>query len=227
MSNQDSFNAGNSNQPLPPGGDLNSWQAGQGVRQWNDAERARQEAVWMPKADTGFQFPKATLGPITFGTAFTGSGKGLRGNPILAIVGLIALIFVGAPLYQYSIPLWAALYPLAAIGTVAVFAGVTAGLKEFIFAAASAFIAAWPLTIVEHALSTGRTYWMFRHVVRLVLVFVWAIYALTLRELNAKHIPDLAHGGLPQMHFTVPHLALAAAAVAVMHLWLWKFRTWS
>ena len=227
MSDQDSWNAGYGNQAPPPNGNLNAWQAGHSVRQMNDAELARQQAVWEPKPDAGgMQFPQHTLAPIQFGTFGYGSFRGsLRGNPLLAIGGLLALIFVGAPLYQYSIPLWAALYPLAAIGTLAVFAGVTAGLKEFIFAAVSAFVAAWPLTIGEHLLSTNRGYLMLRHVARLALLFVWAIYAQTLRELNARHLPDLTRGGWPQMDVSLPHLGLAAVFVVIMHFWLSKFRT--
>jgi hypothetical protein len=222
MSDQDSFNAGNSNQPLPPGGDMNAWQSGRGVRAWNDAERARQEAVWSPQPNADTWKPVAPVIPQINWVV----GRGVRNNPFLAIGGLLALIFIAAPLYQYSIPLWVALYPAAAVATLAVYAGVYMGLKEFIFAAVAAFVAAWPLTLVEHGMSNDRGYWTVRHLARLVLVFVWAIYALSLRELNVRHMPDLTHGGWPRMIVTPSHLGLAAALVVVMHLWLWRFRTW-
>ena len=166
----------------------------------------------MPKPDAGFQAPtwKGWSGPTL---NFSGERSGLRGSPLLAIGGLIALIFVGAPLYQYSIPLWAALYPLAAVGTLLVYAGVMMGLKEFIFAAVATFVAAWPLTLVEHGVSNrNRGYWMLRHVVRLVLLFVWAIYALTLRQLNLQHVPDITRGGWPQMHVTAPRESFSRLA---------------
>ncbi len=70
----------------------------------------------------------------------------MRNNPFLAIGGLLA--------------------------TIAVYAGVYLGLKEFIFAAIAAFVAAWPLTLVEHGMSNNRRYWTVRHVARLVLLFV-------------------------------------------------------
>src|SRR5215469_15287862 len=112
MSDQDSWNAGHGNQPLPPGGDINAWQAGHNIRAWNDAERARQEAVWMPKPDAVAMPSRPPVIPVINWRV----GRGLRGDPIMAIGGLLALVFIGAPLYQYSIPLCAALYPAAAIG---------------------------------------------------------------------------------------------------------------
>jgi hypothetical protein len=223
VSDQDSLNAGQGNQSLPQGGDLASWQAGRSIRAWNDAERARQDAVWMPQPGAAWT-PAPAPPPVPFHFV---AGKGIRGNPILAIVGLVLLIFVAAPLYQYSIPLWIALYPLAAVGTLLVYAGVFLGLKEFIFAAISAFVAAWPLTMVEHGLGNKRGYWTLRHVTRLALLFAWAIYALSLRQLNLRHMPDLTRAGLPQMIMTPSHLGLAAALVVVMHFWLWRFRPWA
>jgi hypothetical protein len=199
---------------------MNAWQAGRGVRAWNEAERARQEAVWMPKADADTWKPVAPVIPQINWVV----GRGVRHNPFLAIGGLLALIFIAAPPYQYSIPLWIALYSAAAVATIAVYAGVYLGLKEFIFAAIAAFVAAWPLMLVEHGMSNNRGYDGAPHRAPRAAV-VWAVFALSLRELNVRHKPDLTHGGWLRMIVTPSRLGLAVALVVVMHLWLWRFRT--
>lgn len=242
MSDQDSFNAGQSGQALPPGGNFNDWQAGRGVKAWNDAELARQNAVWAQPPSSPMA-PPVSLPPLTFGSGdpggtwpgrtipYAGAKKGLRGNPLLALGGFLGLIFVAAPLYQYSVPLWMALYPAAAAASASIYIATFMSLARdhtvnpTIAGLIIAFIAAWPLTIGEHILSRSRGYWTLRHIARLALVGVWAIYALSLRDANIAHVPDLTRAGWPHLVFSPTHIGLALALVAVMHFYLWKFRT--
>jgi hypothetical protein len=223
MSDLDSRNAGLGGQALPPGGNYNEWQAGNAIRQLNQAEQARQAAFGMPQP-TAWEAPKVPFVPVQYNWVV--GGHGLNGNPILSIVGLVLLVVVGLPLIQYSIPLWFAFYPLAAAATAVVYAGTFMGLKEMIFAAVAAFVAAWPLTLVDQAMAKNKGYWILRHTARLFLLFIWAIYALSLRELKIAHIPDITRSGMPQLIFSPMHIGLALLLVAVMHFWLSKFKTW-
>lgn len=227
MSDLDSRNAGLGGQALPPGGNVNEWQAGRSIRAWNEAALAGQNASTAGQPFTPMPAPVVVHTPINF-APWQG---GLRGHPILAVGGLIALIFVGVPFYQYSIPLWLALYPGPALAAGAVYTAVYMSLANdhtingAIVGLGIAFIAAWPIMLVEHAIAAKQpTYWKLRNLVRLPLLGIWAIYALSLREANLAHVPDITKGGLPHMVFSLPHIGLALVLVAVMAFWLSKFQ---
>ena len=107
------------------------------------------------------------------------------------ITGLLLLIFVGAPYYYLTIPLWLALYPVAGSATVLVYIGafmyfagdsLITDSGHFAFPFFLAVVAAWPLTLVDQAYSLSHPFYRrLRHVVRIGLIGLWAIYALSER----------------------------------------------
>jgi hypothetical protein len=243
MSDIDSRTAGLGGQALPPGGNVNEWQAGLSIKAWNDAERARQEAAGMPQPNSSMPAP-TRLAPLTFGSGdpggtwspgrtipYSGAKNTLRGNPLLALGGFLGLIFVAAPLYQYSVPLWMALYPAAAAASAGVYIATWMSLagdhsvNGTVIGLGIAFIAAWPLTMGEHIMSRNPGYCRLRHFARLALLGVWAIYALSLRDAKIARIPNLTTAGWPHMVLSPINIGLALALVVIAHFWLSKFRT--
>ncbi len=222
MDDLESRNAGLAGQPMPVGGNMNEWQAGRGIRTWNENQLAEQNRpVSVPNFPTGPNVPT----PIpTFNGSGTLSWKGV--NPI---IGLLLLIFVGAPFYYLSIPLWLALYPVAGSVTVAVYVGMFmylagdatfTGSGHFAAPAIIAFIVAWPATLFDQfAARNSRTYWTLRHVARIALIGLWAIYALSENAVFANHV-QMANPQLPPLQWTSRNILLAICAMLVMHIWL-------
>jgi hypothetical protein len=222
MDDLDSRIAGLNGQALPPGGNINDWQAGRSIRAWNEAQLADQNR---PVSVPNFPSAPNVPGPIpTFNGSGTLSWKGV--NPI---IGLLLLIFVGAPYYYLSIPLWFALYPVAGSVTVSVYIGMfmyLAGDSTFTdsghFAAPAiiAFIVAWPATLFDQvAARSSPTYWKLRHVARIALIGLWAIYALSENAVFANHV-HMANPHLPPLQWTSRNILLAICAMVVMQFWL-------
>jgi hypothetical protein len=94
------------------------------------------------------------------------------------------------------------------------------GPWRLVIGAAFGFVAGLPLTVAEQNRAIGKSYRHGRHVVRLALIFLWALYAQSLRESH----PDV---GWPPLNdtwanaFTPLHAVLASIAVVIMHFWLW------
>jgi hypothetical protein len=225
MSDLDSRNAGLGGQSLPPGGNVNEWQIGNSIRQFNAAQSALNSTpISMPEP---FKPVPAPITPMNFVPAGPG---GLRGNPILAVAGLLGLIFVAAPLYMYSVPLWIALYPAAAAVDIAVYVAVFMGLAHdhtvdgTVVGLIIAFIAAWPLTLGDQIAARNPGYVKVRHYARLPLVGIWVIYALSVHDwklAGGRALPNQ----LPHLLVFSPlHIAIAAGVVIAMHFFLSKFR---
>jgi hypothetical protein len=224
MDDLESRNAGLAGQSMPVGGNMDEWQAGRGIRTWNENQLAAQNAPPMsiPNSPMGSNAPASA--PLFGGGTGAISWKGV--NPI---VGLLLLIFVGAPYYYLSVPLWFALYPVAGSVTVSVYIGMfmyLAGDSTFTdsghFAAPAiiAFIVAWPATLFDQfAARSSATYWKLRHVARIALIGLWAIYALSENAVFANHV-HMANPQLPPLQWTSRNILLAICAMAVMHLWL-------
>jgi hypothetical protein len=230
VSDLNSRQAGESGLDLPAGGNLDDWQAGKSIRDWNNAELERQRAagsVPLPGA------PIAPVGPPPFSPFGRNAGPVqnspyARGNPFGSIVGLLLLIFVGAPLYRYSIPLWACLYPAAGLIVGAIWLigfvwssgnSLLTGYGHLIFPSIFAFIAAWPLTMIDQGLAVRRRgYWVARHLVRLALIGVWVLYCLSIPIFP----PPNAVPQIPDLVLNPQHLWLALAGMLVMHCFLTK-----
>lgn len=225
MSDLDSRNAGLSGQSMPSGGNVNEWQIGNSIRQFNAQQAALNSTpLSMPEP---FKPVPAPITPMNFVAAGPG---GLRGNPLLAVGGLLALIFVAAPLYLYSIPLWIAMYPAAAAIDTVIYIAVFMGLANdhtidgTIVGLVIAFIAAWPLTLGDQIAARHLGYIKIRHLFRLPLVGLWTIYALSVHEWKAAGGRVLP-GQLPHiLVFSPMHIVIAIGVVAAFHFWLRKFR---
>jgi hypothetical protein len=223
--------AGQFGQAMPVGGDQNAYEAGRGIKAWNDTELARQNTpIAVP------DFPVGGQAPASSGTSYPiGGGGGVpltgSGNPLSGIVGFVLLIFVGAPYYYLSVPLWMSLYPAAASITVAVYVAVFTGIANdatftgsghVAASAIIAFIVAWPATLGDQILARRyRGYWIVRHWVRLALIGLWAVYALSLHGAFTAQMPS-ANPQLPPLQWTPTNIALAFCAVVVMHVFLSK-----
>ena len=224
MDDLESRQAGLNGQAMPVGGNMNEWQAGRGIRTWNENQLAAQNAPISipPFTPAGSNAPASA--PVFGGGSRMVSWKGV--NPI---VGLLLLIFIGAPYYYLTIPLWLALYPVAGSITVAVYIGMfmyLAGDSTFtgsghvVAPEIIAFIAAWPLTLFDQvAARSNPTYWKLRHVARIALIGLWAIYALSENAVFANHV-HMANPQLPPLQWTSRNILLAICAMVVMHLWL-------
>jgi hypothetical protein len=230
MSDLDDRNAGLNGQALPSGGNLSEWQAGRSIRQWNEAELARQNQPIpiTPYTPVSLPTPLAGGGPWSGGGGtipYSGGGTsaGPRVNPVL---GLLLLIFVAAPFYQYSIPLWIALYPAAAAVSTAVYIAIFMSLagdhtvNPTIIGLGIAFIAAWPLTLFDQMLARNPGYWMLRHIARLPLIGIWAIYALSVRDWKLGGSVVVPHRLPDVLVFSPAHIAIAIGAMIVMHVFL-------
>jgi hypothetical protein len=209
---------------MPVGGNMNEWQAGRGIRTWNENQLAAQNAPVSIPPFTPAGSNAAAPTPVFGGGTGSISWKGV--NPI---IGLLLLIFVGAPFYYLSIPLWLALYPVAGSVTVAVYIGMFmyltgdstfTGSGHFAASAIIAFIVAWPATLFDQfAARSSRTYWRLRHWTRIALIGLWAIYALSENAVFANHV-QMANPQLPPLQWTPRNILLAICAMMVMHLWL-------
>ena len=229
MSDLNSRQAGESGLDLPAGGNLDAWQAGKSIRDWNNAELERQRAagsVPMPEAIAPVRPPP--FSPFGRNAGPVQNSPYARGNPFGSIVGLLLLIFVGAPLYRYSIPLWACLYPAAGLIVGAIWligfvwssgSSLLTGSGHLIFPSIFAFIAAWPLTMIDQGLAVRRKgYWVARHLVRLALTGVWVLYCLSIPIIP----PPNAVPQIPDLVLSPQHLWLALAGMVVMHFFLTK-----
>jgi hypothetical protein len=224
MDDLESRNAGLAGQALPPGGNMNEWQTGRGIRAWNERQLAEQNTpISVPDfKPAGSNAPASA--PVFGGGTGTISWKGV--NPI---IGILLLIFVGAPYYYLSIPLWFALYPVAGSVTVSVYVGMFMYLAgdstftdsgHFAGPAIVAFIVAWPATLFDQfAARSSPTYWKLRHVARIALIGLWAIYALSENAVFANHV-HMANPHLPPLQWTSRNVLLAVCAMVVMHIWL-------
>jgi hypothetical protein len=219
----DSWNQGLCGQPLAPGGDFNQWQQGDSVRRMNEERLAEQNRVFMPQADA-FNPAMPAAGPMTFG-----GGGSLGGTLTRARLGaFLLLLFVGVPLYQYSIPLWVALYPAAAFvaGAAALATFNSSGgpglgsSGQLMLGGFIGFLVAWPAMLGDQALARFKPYRMVRHAVRLALIFGWAVYALTLRDGQMLRIAPRQRRFPTLFVWSPQHIGLALVAVVVMHFWL-------
>jgi hypothetical protein len=230
VSDLNSRQAGESGLDLPAGGNLDDWQAGRSIRDWNNAELERQQAAGSVPLSGA---PIAPVRPPPFSPFGRNAGPVqnspyARGNPFGSIVGLLLLIFVGAPLYRYSIPLWACLYPAAGLIVGAIWLigfvwssgnSLLTGSGHLVFPTIFAFIAAWPLTMIDQGLAVRRKgYWVARHLVRLALTGVWVLYCLSI----PKNPPPNAVPQIPDLVVDSQHLWLALGGMVVMHFFLTK-----
>jgi hypothetical protein len=230
VSDLNSRQAGESGLNLPAGGNLDDWQAGKSIRDWNNAELERQRAagsVPLPGAPTT-PVSQPPFSPFGRNAGPVQNSPYARGNPFGSIVGLLLLIFVGAPLYRYSIPLWACLYPAAGLIVGAIWLigfvwssgnSLLTGSGHLVFPSIFAFIAAWPLTMIDQGLAVRRMgYWVARHLVRLALIGVWVLYCLSI---PIKPPPN-AVPQIPDLVVNPQRLCLALAGMVVMHFFLTK-----
>jgi hypothetical protein len=222
MDDLESRQAGLAGQSMPVGGNMNEWQAGRSIRTWNENQLAAQP---LSVPDYAPIVPTAPTSAPLFGSGSRMiSFKGI--DPIL---GLLLLIFVGAPYYYLSIPLWLALYPVSGSVSVLVYIGMFmywAGDSLFtgsghVYAPAFiAFIVAWPATLIDQVAARNHPkYWMVRHLVRIPLIGLWAIYALSDYKVFANHV-QMANPQLPPLQWTPRNILLAICAMVVMQLWL-------
>jgi hypothetical protein len=231
MDDLESRNAGLAGMGLPPGGNMNEWQAGRGIKTWNDNMLAANN---QPVANTGYTpiVPAAPVwsgpnwsGPVVGGGATIGSG--MRGA--VGMLGLLLLIFVGAPLYYVSIPLWFALYPLPGticlgvfVGAFMYFSGDSMFTNSGLFAAPFffAFVTAWVVTLGDQIYARSHpVYRRLRHVARLGLIWLWAIYALSDAWVFTLHI-KMVNPHLPPLRFSPTNIAIATGVTIAMHFWL-------
>jgi hypothetical protein len=223
MDDLESRNAGLAGQPLPPGGNMNEWQTGRGIRTWNENQLAEQnKPISIPSSPIGSNAPVSA--PVLGGGSGTVGWRGV--NPI---IGLLLLIFVGAPYYYLSIPLWFALYPVAGSVTVSVYIGMFmylagdstfTGSGHFAAPAIIAFIVAWPATLFDQfAARNSPAYWKLRHLARIALIGLWAIYALSDNAVFANHV-QMTNPHLPPLQWTSRNILLAICAMVVMQFWL-------
>jgi hypothetical protein len=224
MDDLESRQAGLNGQAMPVGGNMNEWQAGRSIRTWNENQLAAQNApVSIPSYAPIVPAPVSSASPWGAGSRMV-SFKGI--DPIL---GLLLLIFVGAPFYYLTIPLWLALYPAAGSASVLVYIGafmyfagdsLFTDSGHFAFPFFLAFVAAWPLTLVDQMYARGHpVYWRLRHVLRIALVGLWAIYALSDYAVFANHV-HMKNPQLPPLQWTSRNILLAVCAMVAMHVWL-------
>jgi hypothetical protein len=217
--------------PAPSGGAaFDQWTAGSLARQLNAQTLAAHNAASAPVAGTPFT-------PVSSATVpFSGGGGGqaiaIVGRKVNPIGGIL-LLLAAVPLWQYSLPLWIVLYPgsavIAGLVAIGVFVawGPGAGLTPEGRLAVSgffAFVAAWPLTLVDQARASRKSYRSARHVVRLVLIFFWAVYALTLFQQHLTERLSVFYPVHRQAYsifvWNPLHIGLGAIAVVAMHFWL-------
>jgi hypothetical protein len=224
MDDLESRNAGLAGQSMPVGGNMNEWEIGRSIRTWNENQLAAQNA---PISVPDFK-PIGTNVPASLPVIGGGTGS-ISWRGVNPIIGLLLLIFVGAPFYYLSIPLWLALYPVAGSVTVAVYIGMFmyltgdatfTGSGHFAASAIVAFIVAWPATLFDQlAARNSRTYWTLRHWARIALIGLWAIYALSENAVFANHV-QMTNPQLPPLQWTPRNILLAICAMLVMHIWL-------
>lgn len=226
----ENFNAGLYGQGPPASGGkaMDDWLIGNSVR-WQNAERLAGSSGANPASAPFTPSMPAPIFTIGGGSGPTIPMVGRKVNPRL---GFLLLLFVAVPLYQYSLPLWFALYPgaavIAAAAAFAVFvesgngAGSSPG-SRLLFAGIVGFLVAWPMTIMDQRLAGRRGYRAVRHAARLVLIFLWVIYALTLHESQGA-VFSIRQSQFPALFVWSPqHIGVAAVVVGLMHLWLWHF----
>lgn len=229
-----SYDAGRLNNPMPTGGDANSWQAGriagQQLRDYNTNQG--QLPGWGAPVDTSNPLiPKGYTGPV-YGKAIGTLSEVLAWNP--KVVALL-LVVIALPFYRYTLPFWAVLYPGAAVvsGVATWMAyhmvGTSAGMAasdRLLVGGGTLLVAAVLTTRFEMRLArTSTSYRAGRHLVRLGLTFLWGLFALTLYE----HITPARGLGLqipPRLDWSTQNIVLALAAVVVMQLWLSGKRPW-
>lgn len=226
-----SYDAGRLGNPMPPGGDANSWQVGWGAGQRLRDYNASQGAVpgWGAPASPSTDFLPKPYAPGVW-KPIGSLQEVLRFNPKSVA---LALIVLAIPFHRYTIPLWAALYPAAAAVTagatwVAYHAAVTGTIRSDPLLVGGGVLlgTAWLTTLMDVRLARGaRTYRVGRHLVRLGLTFLWGLYALTLYE-HITPVRGLALQIPPRLDLSMENVAIALVAVAVMHVWLLGKRPW-
>jgi len=226
-----SRNEGLTGQAMSAGGDLSEYQAGRGIKAWNDAELARQNApIPMTPLPIGGPTPSGTTSyPTGGGGGFAVPGMRGGGNALMSIVGFVLLIFVGIPYYYLAIPLWMCLYPAGASVALGVFVVVFrsigndatfTGSGHIVAPAIVAFIVAWPATLGDQILAgNSKAYWIVRHWIRLALIGVWAVYALSRYEGTMIQFPRTG-SAIPPLNWSAQNIGLALVAVVVMHVFL-------
>jgi hypothetical protein len=229
-----SYEAGRLGQPMPPGGDANSWQvgwaAGQQLRDYNTSGGAL--PGWgAPASQPNPLIPKGYTGPV-YGRAIGSLSDVLHYNPKLVVVLLVVLAL---PLYRYTIPLWAALYPIAAVVSIAATwavyhaVGAAAGTTpsdRLLVGGGTLLVVAFLTTRFELRLARQTPgYRAAQHFIRLALTFLWGMFALTLYE-HITPVRGIALQIPPRLDWSTQNIALSLAAVVVMHLWLSGKRPW-
>jgi hypothetical protein len=220
--------------PLSPGGDRNEYQIGRSIAEWNQRELAAQNQTFpansaLPITPTGIPY-SGPIGPLGGGTP--ASMARVSGS----ILGFILLI-VTLPWYYLTIPLWVCLYPVAAAAAAAAgsaaFAAIGGGpitpMGRLVMSGVIAFIVAWPATLIDkRVLARYNPYWVVRHLLRLVLIGLYA-YMLAFRWANGGRIPA-TRSQLTSLTWNVEAIIVALGAVVVMHLALtttpWVRNAW-
>jgi hypothetical protein len=222
-----SYDAGRLGRQMPTGGDANAWQAGWVAGQQLRDQNARQGELpgwgapvsqpgsFLPKPyDPGIWNPIGSLAEV------------LRANPKVVV---LALVVAAIPLYRYTIPLWAAMYPgaavVAAAATWVAYHAVGTGAAmapsdRLLLGGGVLLVTVWLTTVVDVRVARqSRTYRTRRHLVRLGLIFLWGLFALTVYE-HIRPMPGVALQIPPRLDWSIQNIALALAAAGMMHLWL-------
>lgn len=223
----ENFNAGYwGTSPPPSGAGGAQWTEGHLARQFSDQRNAQNNAAMSAQVPVEeFRAVASIATPYHWVNLPREAGRHI--SPLL---GLPLALLVGVPLYHYTIPLWIALYPgaavISALVAYVVFAGLGSGggftlEGRLVIGAIFGFVAGLPLTVAEQNRAIGKSYRHGRHFIRLALIFLWALYAQSLRESH----PGIGWPPLKDTFasaFTPLHIVLAGAAVVVMHFWLWR-----
>ena len=220
----ENYNRGLRGEAPPSSGGFDQWAAGDAARRLQAQALAQnQQAMSSPVAVPEYVPVRAPI--VQFNFVNTPREEGRKVPPLLAFP---LLVVVGVPLYHYSIPLWMALYPGAAAIAVGiallVFLGLGSGGEvtlegRLVVGGIFAFVAAWPLTLAELSRASNKSYRHTRHTVRLALLFLWAVYSLSVRELH----PDVGFPPLKDVWavaWTPVHFLIAGLVVVAMHFWL-------
>ncbi len=80
-------------------------------------------------------------------------------------------------------------------------------------------VSAWLTTRADAGLARRAQDQSGRHLIRLGLVFLWALFALTLYE-HIRPVPGVALQTPPRLDWSTGNVVIALAAVGLMHLWL-------
>ena len=210
--------------PTPSGPGAADYAAGDLARKFNEQRLKQNQDAWTAQVPVE-EYKPVHAPPVQYNWVDMPREAGRHVSPL---VGLPLALCIGLPLYHYSIPLWMALYPAAAViaglVTLAVFLGLGSGggltlEGRLVVGGIFGFVAGAVLTVAEQARAVRKSYRQTRHVIRLGLIFLWAVYALTLWESHPGiGFPPLSHTWAAA--WTPLHVVIAAIVVVVMHFWL-------